>query len=61
MELFARLVEIDLSCRAWGQAMSSGDGITSVKFESEEFANGDDLAAATAFTTDAYVSAPKVA
>jgi hypothetical protein len=32
-----------------------------VEFDSEEFADGDDLAAATAFTTDADVSAPKVA
>ena len=41
--------------------MRSGDGITSVKFGSEEFANGDDLATATAFTTEANFSAPKVA
>jgi len=41
--------------------MRSGHGITSVKFDSEEFADSDDLAAATAFTTDAYLSAPQVA
>jgi len=43
------------------EGCGSGRGITSEEFDIEEFADGDDLAAATAFTTDAYFSAPKVA
>ena len=41
--------------------MRSGRGITSVEFDAEEFVDGDEFAAAAAFTTDAYVSAPQVA
>ena len=37
------------------------DSITSEQFDTEEFADGDDLAAAIAFTTEAYFSAPQVA
>jgi len=43
------------------EGCGSGRGITSEEFDTEEFADGDDLAAATAFTTDADVSAPKAA
>jgi hypothetical protein len=39
----------------------SGHGIASEEFDAEEFGDGDDLATATAFATDAYVSAPQVA
>ena len=41
--------------------MRSSHGITSMEFDAEEFADGDDLTAGTAFTTDAYFSAPQVA
>ena len=41
--------------------MRSGHGITCMEFNAEEFADGDDLSAAAAFTTDPYVSAPLVA
>ncbi len=41
--------------------MRSGRGITSVDFDAEEFADGYEFAAAAAFPTDAYVSAPQVA
>jgi hypothetical protein len=41
--------------------MRSGHGITSMEFNAEEFADGDDLTAAAAFTTETYVSAPPVA
>jgi hypothetical protein len=43
------------------EGFGSRDGIASEEFDTEEFANGDDFAAATAFTTDAQVSAPQVA
>jgi hypothetical protein len=36
----------------------SGDGMASEEVDTEEFADGDDLAAVSAFTTDASVSAP---
>jgi hypothetical protein len=39
----------------------SSHGITSVKFEAEEFGDGHELAATAAFATDANVSAPSVA
>jgi hypothetical protein len=41
--------------------MKSGHSITSVKFDAEEFADGHDVTATAAYTTDAYVSAPQVA
>src|SRR5437870_5500905 len=43
------------------EGFGSGDGIASEEFDTEEFADGDDLAATAAFTTDAFVSAPQVA
>ena len=39
----------------------SGHGIASVEVDSEEFADGDDLAAATAFSTGTYLAAHQVA
>jgi hypothetical protein len=60
-ELFARLVENDLPVGAGVKSMKSGHGITSVKFDAEKFADGQDLTATAAFTTDSYVSAPQVA
>jgi hypothetical protein len=41
--------------------LGSGAGIASEEFDTEKFADGDDFAAAIAFTTDAYFSAPQVA
>jgi hypothetical protein len=43
------------------EGCGSGDGIASVEFDTEEFNEGDELAATAAFTTDADVSAPQVA
>jgi hypothetical protein len=43
------------------EGFGSGDGIASEELDTEEFADGDDLTAAIAFTTDAYFSAPQVA
>jgi hypothetical protein len=43
------------------EGCGSGDGIASEEFDTEEFTDGHDLAATAAFTTDADVSAPKVA
>ena len=39
----------------------SGHGIASVEFDTEEFTDGDELAAATAFSTGAYLAAHQVA
>jgi hypothetical protein len=43
------------------EGVGSGDGIASKEFDTEEFADGDDLATATAFTTEGYFSTPQVA
>ena len=43
------------------EGCGSGHGIASVEFDTEEFADGHDLAATATFTTDANVSAPQVA
>jgi hypothetical protein len=43
------------------EGCGSGCGTASVEFDPEEFTDGHDLAATTAFTSDAYVSAPQVA
>ena len=43
------------------EGCGSGCGTTSVEFDAEEFTDSHDLAATTAFTSDADVSAPQVA
>src|SRR6478735_10384096 len=43
------------------EGCGSGHGIASVEFDTEEFTDGDELAATAAFTADADVSAPQVA
>jgi hypothetical protein len=43
------------------EGCGSGCGTASVELDSEEFSEGHDLAASTAFTSDANVSAPQVA
>jgi len=54
-ELLSTLVDFP-SCRR-----RSGHGIASVEFNTEEFADGDDLAAATAFSSGTYLAAHQVA
>ena len=43
------------------EGFGSGDGIASEEFDTEEFADGDDLTAANAFSTGTYLAAHQVA
>jgi len=54
-EVLSRLVDFP-SCRR-----RSGHGIASAEFDTEEFADGYDVTAATAFSTGTYLVAHQVA